>query len=312
MKSDKENIKSENIKTENIKAENLNAQDLNTEKSETDKLNTKNQKTESINEKESINVTESINEKESINVTESIHEKEESDGEPGEANVSEGSSEKPDGSRNDREENGSARSEAGESEDQEEGDDWEEDSGDDWEEETEPAKPWAITLVFLGMVGVAAVICVMLWTFTHHDRPGEQNQKTFAGTTAAPGPGGESEPGGTLGAGNQSGDPVSASNPDETDAPDADLNRVTTQDGRVIIFTDCDDMVTPKEYVNLRTEPSTAQGEATVGCRLNKGETARRTGVSEEMGWSRVEYNGQVLYVVTSIVSVVTDTQTAE
>lgn len=299
MKSDKENIKTENIKTENIKAENLNEQDLNTEKSETDKLNTKNQKTGNI-------------EKESINVTESIHEKEESDGEPGEANVSEGSSEKPDGYRNDREENGSARSEAGESEDQEEGDDWEEDSGDDWEEETEPAKPWAITLVFLGMVGVAAVICVMLWTFTHHDRPGEQNQKTFAGTTAAPGPGGESEPGGTLGAGNHSGDPVSASNPDETDAPDADLNRVTTQDGRVIIFTDCDDMVTPKEYVNLRTEPSTAQGEATVGCRLNKGETARRTGVSEEMGWSRVEYNGQVLYVVTSIVSVVTDTQTAE
>ena len=90
------------------------------------------------------------------------------------------------------------------------------------------------------------------------------------------------------------------------------MNRVTTQDGRVIIFMDCDDMVTPKEYVNLRTEPSTAQGEATVGCRLNKGETARRTGVSEEMGWSRVEYNGQVLYVVTSIVSVVTDTQTAE
>ena len=299
MKSDKENIKTENIKTENIKAENLNAQDLNTEKSETDKLNTKNQKTGNI-------------EKESINVTESINEKEESDGEPGEANVSEGSSEKPDGSRNDREENGSARSEAGESEDQEEGDDWEEDSGHDWEEETEPAKPWVITLVFLGIVGVAADKNSHQWTFTPQDRPPDQYQKTFAGTTAAPGPGGESEPGGTLGAGNQSGDPVSASNPDETDAPDADLNRVTTQDGRVIIFMDCDDMVTPKEYVNLRTEPSTAQGEATVGCRLNKGETARRTGVSEEMGWSRVEYNGQVLYVVTSIVSVVTDTQTAE
>lgn len=88
--------------------------------------------------------------------------------------------------------------------------------------------------------------------------------------------------------------PVQAPNP----------NRVSTKDGRVIIFTDCDDNITPKEYVNLRTEPSTTEGEATVSCQLNGGEVAHRTGYSADSGWSRVEYNGQVLYVVTSMVVV--------
>ncbi len=84
----------------------------------------------------------------------------------------------------------------------------------------------------------------------------------------------------------------------------SDPNRVSTKDGRVIIFTDCNDNVTPKEYVNLRTEPSTTEGEATISCQLNGGEVAHRTGYSADSGWSRVEYNGQVLYVVTSLVVV--------
>ena len=57
----------------------------------------------------------------------------------------------------------------------------------------------------------------------------------------------------------------------------SDPNRVSTKDGRVIIFTDCNDNVTPKEYVNLRTEPSTTEGEATISCQLNGGEVAQRT-----------------------------------
>ena len=85
----------------------------------------------------------------------------------------------------------------------------------------------------------------------------------------------------------------------ELDNPD---NRVTTQDGYVILFRDCDDEVTAKEYVNLRTEPSTAQGSATVSAQLKTGLTARRTGVSIDSGWSRVEFNGLVLYVVTNFV----------
>ena len=84
----------------------------------------------------------------------------------------------------------------------------------------------------------------------------------------------------------------------------ADPNRVPTKDGRVIVFMDCDDFVTPKEYVNLRLEPSTSEGNATIHCRLNYGETVHRAGISEDSGWSRVEKDGVVCYVVTSLVYV--------
>ena len=84
--------------------------------------------------------------------------------------------------------------------------------------------------------------------------------------------------------------PVQASNP----------NRVNTMDGRIILFTDCDDNITPKEYVNLRTEPSTSEGENTVRCQISNGEVVHRTGYSPDAGWSRVEYNGEILYVVSS------------
>ncbi len=89
----------------------------------------------------------------------------------------------------------------------------------------------------------------------------------------------------------------------KTPVAPSDPNRITTQDGRVIIFTDCDDYITPKEYVNLRTEPSTSQGDSTVSCQVSNGEVVHRTGCSQDSGWSRVEYNGGVLYVVSSYVT---------
>lgn len=79
-------------------------------------------------------------------------------------------------------------------------------------------------------------------------------------------------------------------------------NRVSTQDGRVIVFTDCDDYITPKDLINLRTEPSTSEGESTVRTQVRNGTNLHRTGYSEGAGWSRVEYNGEVLYAVTSYV----------
>lgn len=100
-----------------------------------------------------------------------------------------------------------------------------------------------------------------------------------------------------------SGEPEQGNN--TAGAVSGDANRVSTLDGRVIVFTDCDDTVSPKEYVNLRLEPSTSEGNATVHCRLNYGETVRRTGISEDSGWSRVEKDGVVCYVVTSFVYVV-------
>ena len=58
--------------------------------------------------------------------------------------------------------------------------------------------------------------------------------------------------------------------------------------------------MTTDRNVNLRTEPSTAQGGASVSAQISPGLTAKRTGISVDAGWSRVEFNGLVLYVVTS------------
>lgn len=65
-------------------------------------------------------------------------------------------------------------------------------------------------------------------------------------------------------------------------------------------FQACDDTLTPKIEVNLRSLPSVTNAESTVVATIKCGETVHRTGVNHELGWSRVEYNGQVLYCVTS------------
>ena len=87
-----------------------------------------------------------------------------------------------------------------------------------------------------------------------------------------------------------------------------DANTVVTYDGREMVFTPCDDIVSPKMEVNLRGEPSTSKGNDTIHYRLLYNEQAHRTGYNEETGWSRVEYNGEVLYAVTSYLFVVEET----
>ena len=69
-------------------------------------------------------------------------------------------------------------------------------------------------------------------------------------------------------------------------------------------FKDCNDTVTAKIEVNLRALPSVTNPDATVIATIKNGETVTRTGINEEFGWSRVEYNGQTLYCVTSYLSV--------
>jgi GH25 family lysozyme M1 (1,4-beta-N-acetylmuramidase) len=70
-------------------------------------------------------------------------------------------------------------------------------------------------------------------------------------------------------------------------------------------FTDCNEVITAKEVVNLRTKPSVTDGDSQVVATLYNGMTATRTGINNEYGWSRVEYNGQVLYCVSSYIKVV-------
>jgi len=62
-------------------------------------------------------------------------------------------------------------------------------------------------------------------------------------------------------------------------------------------FTAVDEQVTAKEETNLRTSPSTQNSE--VVHLLKNGEYVRRIGVHTN-GWSKLEYNGQVVYAITS------------
>ena len=65
-------------------------------------------------------------------------------------------------------------------------------------------------------------------------------------------------------------------------------------------FTPVEEQVTPKDAVNLRTLPSTTHPDVEVVVKLEKGEVVMRTGINEDVGWSRVEWNGQILYCISS------------
>lgn len=71
-------------------------------------------------------------------------------------------------------------------------------------------------------------------------------------------------------------------------------------DGLKTKFTDCNDQVTAKIEVNLRALPSVTNPDATVVATLKNGEVVTRTGINTDYGWSRVEYNGQTLYCISS------------
>lgn len=68
-----------------------------------------------------------------------------------------------------------------------------------------------------------------------------------------------------------------------------------------VYFTIVDEQVTAKIETNLRRVPSTEKAEDVVTTIYN-GDWIKRTGIGHN-GWSRVEYNGQVLYAVTSYLS---------
>ncbi|MCM1121075.1 MAG: glycoside hydrolase family 25 [Eubacterium sp.] len=71
-------------------------------------------------------------------------------------------------------------------------------------------------------------------------------------------------------------------------------------DGLKTKFAARSDQVTAKIEVNLRALPSVTNPDATVVAVLHNGEYVTRTGINEEYGWSRVDYNGQTLYCISS------------
>lgn len=71
-------------------------------------------------------------------------------------------------------------------------------------------------------------------------------------------------------------------------------------DGLKTKFAEKNDQVTAKIEVNLRALPSVTNPDAAVVAVLHNGEYVTRTGINEEYGWSRVDYNGQTLYCISS------------
>lgn len=75
-------------------------------------------------------------------------------------------------------------------------------------------------------------------------------------------------------------------------------------DGLKTKFSERNEQVTAKIEVNLRALPSVTNPDAVVVAVLHNGEYATRTGINEDYGWSRVEYNGQTLYCISSYLRV--------
>lgn len=88
----------------------------------------------------------------------------------------------------------------------------------------------------------------------------------------------------------------------EVEAPDE------TDDGIKTQFTAVDDWVTAKEAVNLRTLPSVTNEGSQVVVQIKNGDVIHRIGINTDLGWSQVEYNGQILYCVSSYLTVVEKT----
>ena len=76
-------------------------------------------------------------------------------------------------------------------------------------------------------------------------------------------------------------------------------------DGIKTVFTPVNDKVTAKNAVNLRTIPSVESEDSKVVVKIKHGDVVTRIGINEDLGWSQVEYDGQILYCITSYLEVV-------
>ena len=84
-----------------------------------------------------------------------------------------------------------------------------------------------------------------------------------------------------------------------------DLNYIPEDSDIQTVFTAVSDNVTAKKVVNLRTKPSVEDEESEVVGQLKHGEVLQRTGINKDVGWSRVVYNGQIVYCISSYLEVV-------
>ena len=81
---------------------------------------------------------------------------------------------------------------------------------------------------------------------------------------------------------------------DASAAESSPIGEIQTQ------FEPIQDRVTAKVEVNLRSLPSVEDPRCVVVATLKNGEVVTRNGINRDVGWSRVEYYGQILYCVSN------------
>ena len=84
-----------------------------------------------------------------------------------------------------------------------------------------------------------------------------------------------------------------------------EYEEVPQDDGVETRFVAVNEQVTAKIEVNLRTLPSVEHPDCKVVTLLKNGTVLTRTGINDELGWSRLDYNGQTVYCVSSMLKVV-------
>ncbi len=88
--------------------------------------------------------------------------------------------------------------------------------------------------------------------------------------------------------------------------PQEEQSNIQTQ------FQTVNEQMTPKEEINLRNIPSLTREDSQVVVTITKGQIVTCTGINTDVGWSRVVYNGQTLYCVSSYLEPVTVTEQNE
>lgn len=160
------------------------------------------------------------------------------------------------------------------------------------EEKMNPVQAMAGLIV---LVLVTVIFCFAVWKITHANRP-------------APLPGQNMENSDSItNWGTQSTVPESSVSSEEDPLPSSEEPEAENPLG--MEFDKVDEFVTAKDVTNLRSEPSTDQGQLTVVTQLSNGQNAHRIGINPNTGWSQLEYNGQVVYAVSQYLTAVEVTQ---
>ena len=151
--------------------------------------------------------------------------------------------------------------------------------------EEEKMEPMQAVIGLVVLILVVVIFCFAVWKITHAKHPGP-----------LPGQNAENTQDSIADWGGQALTPDTVESSDEESMePEEDPE---PENALGMTFDAVDEYVTAKDVTNLRSEPSTDQAELTVVTQLTNGQNAHRTGINPNTGWSRLEYNGQVVYAV--------------